>query len=83
MIDKIKKIINDIRKFESKLNDPGKCSVITPHNLIKFSELINIFPIHGKITDDDIIPMSHKLDDRKYETCFIRVKDLKSYLKEE
>ena len=82
MIEKIKKFINDIRKSESKTNYSEKCSIITPFNLLKFSKLINHFPIHGRITDDDIIPMSHKLDDGKYETCFIRMKELKTYLKE-
>ena len=82
MIEKIKKFINDIRKSESKSNASEKCSVITQRNLLRFSELINHFPIHGKITDDDIIPLSHKSDNGKYETCFIRMKDLKSYLKE-
>ena len=82
MIEKIKKFINDIKKTESKSNASGKCSVIAPLKLLKYSELINHFPIHGRITDDDIIPMSHKLDDGKYETCFIRMKELKTYLKE-
>lgn len=82
MIEKIKKFINDIRKSESKTNYSEKCPNITPSNLLKFSKLINYFPIHGRITDDDIIIMSHKLDVGKYETCFVRMKDLKSYLKE-
>lgn len=48
----------------------------------KYSELIQKFPIHGKIEDDDIIQLSHKLPNGKYETCYITISQLKQSLKE-
>ena len=43
----------------------------------KYSELIDDFPIHGKIGKEDILQLSNKLDDGLYETCYITVKQLK------
>lgn len=46
----------------------------------KYSELIKEFPIHGELTDKDIIQVSHHLGDDKYETCYVRLGDLKRYM---
>ena len=42
----------------------------------RYSELIDRFPLRGKVGDDDIIQISHKADGG-YETCYITVKQLK------
>ena len=47
----------------------------------KYSELIQKFPIHGEIGDDDIIQLSHKLENGKYETCYVTISQLKQALK--
>lgn len=43
----------------------------------RYSELIKDFPIHGEIGPDDILQLSHKLDDGNWETCFVTVKQLR------
>ena len=48
---------------------------------LRYSELINDFPIHGKIGKEDILQLSHKLDDGQYETCYVTIKQLKDALK--
>lgn len=63
-------ITTDIFPF-IELNDIGK-----------YSKLIQKFPIHGEIGDDDIIQLSHKLENGKYETCYITLSQLKQSLKE-
>ena len=47
---------------------------------LRYSELINDFPIHGKIGKEDILQLSHKLDDGQYETCYVTIKQLKDAL---
>lgn len=47
----------------------------------KYSELIQRFPIHGEIGDDDIFQLSHKLENGTYETCFVTISQLKQALK--
>jgi hypothetical protein len=42
--------------------------------------MIKNFPIHGKIGDEDIVMMSHKLENGSYETCYVTVKQLKEAL---
>ena len=51
-------------------------------DILKYSELIQRFSIHGKIGDDDIIQLSHKLENGKYETCYVTISQLKQALKE-
>ena len=48
----------------------------------KYSELIDDFPIHGKIGKEDILQLSHKLDDGQYETCYVTIKQLKDAILE-
>ena len=50
------------------------------HNILKYSELIKAFPIHGELTDKDIIQVSHHLGDDKYETCYVTLGALKRYV---
>ena len=47
------------------------------YSQLSYSKLIDKFPIHGNVSADDIIHISHKLEDGKYETCFITVNQLK------
>ena len=49
---------------------------------LRYSELIDDFPIHGKIGKEDILQLSHKLDDGQYETCYVTVKQLKDAILE-
>ena len=49
---------------------------------LRYSELIDDFPIHGKIGKEDILHLSHKLDDGLYETCYVTVKQLKDAILE-
>ena len=49
---------------------------------LRYSELINDFPIHGKIGKEDILQLSHKLDDGQYETCYVTIKQLKDVILE-
>ena len=49
---------------------------------LRYSELINDFPIHGKIGKEDILQLSHKLDDGQYETCYVTIKQLKDAILE-
>lgn len=51
-------------------------------NAGKYSELIQKFPIHGEVGYDDIIQLSHKLENGKYETCYVTISQLKQVLKE-
>lgn len=44
-----------------------------------YSEMIKRFPIHGKIGDDDIIMISHKINDG-YETCYVHMSDIIDYI---
>ena len=46
-----------------------------------YSKLIKRFPLCGKITDDDILHISHKSDSGDFETCFITIAQLKEALK--
>ena len=50
--------------------------------LLRYSELIDDFPIHGKIGKEDILQLSHKLDDGQYETCYVTIKQLKDAILE-
>lgn len=50
--------------------------------LLRYSELIDDFPIHGKIGKEDILQLSHKIDDGQYETCYVTVKQLKDAILE-
>ena len=47
---------------------------------LKYSEMMKHYPIHGNIGDEDIVMMSHKLEDGSYETCYVTVKQLKEVL---
>ena len=49
---------------------------------LRYSELIDDFPIHGKIGKEDILQLSHKLDDGQYETCYVTIKQLKDAILE-
>ena len=49
---------------------------------LRYSELIDYFPIHGKIGKEDILQLSHKLDDGQYETCYVTIKQLKDAILE-
>lgn len=49
----------------------------------KYSDLTKDFPIHGKIGKEDIIQLSHKLENGGgYETCYVTVKQLKDAILE-
>lgn len=70
------------KKFIAWLKCEGEDDQIYPfYYPSRYSENIERFPIHGKITDEDIIQLSHKLGDGKYETCYVRMKDMKEYIK--
>lgn len=56
-----------------------ECHIIKYQN--RYSENIKHFPIHGTLGDEDIIQVSHKLEDGEYETCYVYLKDLKEYIK--
>ena len=56
-------------------------SFIKLRDAAKYSKLIQKFPIHGEIGDNDIIQLSHKLENGKYETCYITILQLKQVLK--
>lgn len=51
-----------------------------PWQPFRYSEMIKHYPIHGKIGDEDIVMMSHKLENNGYETCYVTVKQLKEAL---
>ena len=44
---------------------------------LRYSENIKRFPLKEKITDDDILQLSHKLKDGGWATCYITIKQLK------
>lgn len=46
----------------------------------RYSEMIKHNPIHGNIGDEDIVKMSHKLENGEYETCYVTIKQLKDTL---
>lgn len=46
----------------------------------RYSENIKQFPLKEKITDDDILQLSHKLEDGRWTTCYITIKQLKEEL---
>lgn len=48
--------------------------------VLKYSDLIEKYPLNGEVGDDDILHISHKLENGRYETCYIRVSDLKKAL---
>ena len=48
-----------------------------PWQPFRYSEMIKYYPIHGTIGDDDILMLSHKLKDGRYETCYITIKQLR------
>jgi hypothetical protein len=72
------KIIDFICKINKKINDwlVSQCEKPIESPWL-YSELIKKFPIHGEIGNDDIIHISHKLENGKYETCFITIEQLK------
>ena len=47
---------------------------------LRYSENIKRFPLKGQIGDDDIVQISHKIDDGKYATCYITIRQLKEGL---
>ena len=53
--------------------------VDNPWQPFRYSEMIKHYPIHGNIGDEDIVMMSHKLENG-YETCYVTVKQLKEAL---
>ena len=53
--------------------------VISP---FRYSERIKYFPCHGKIGKEDILQLSHKLENGEYETCYVTVKQLKDAILE-
>lgn len=48
----------------------------------RYSENIKKMPLQGKIGDDDIFQLSHKLDDGGWTTCFVTIGQLKEALRE-
>ncbi len=54
--------------------------VDNPWQPFRYSEMIKHYPLHGNIRDEDIVMMSHKLEDGGYETCYVTVKQLKEAL---
>jgi hypothetical protein len=71
-------------KYEDENGNPITTDTfpfIEIRNTGKYSELIQRFPIDGKIGDDDILQLSHKLENGKYETCYVTISQLKQVLK--
>ena len=54
--------------------------VDSPWQPLRYSEMIKHYHIHGKIGDEDIVMISHKLENGSYETCYVTVKQLKEAL---
>lgn len=46
----------------------------------RYSERIKYFPVHGKIGKEDILQLSHKLENGEYETCYVTIKQLEDAL---
>ena len=46
-----------------------------------YSEMMKKYPIHGKVGDDDIMQLSHRLDGGGYETCYVTVGQLKECMR--
>lgn len=81
---KIIKLIWHWLRYEDENGNPitdDKFPVIELKDSAKYSMLIQKFPIHGEIGDDDIIHLSHKLENGKYETCYVTISQLKQAFK--
>lgn len=63
-----------------RCEDENGNPVGNPWRPFRYSEMIKYYPIHGKIGDEDIVMMSHKLENGSYETCYVTVKQLKEAL---
>lgn len=48
--------------------------------LFRYSENIKKLPLVGKINDDDIFQISHRLDNGEWTTCYVTIKQLKEAL---
>ena len=63
-----------------RCEDENGKPIDNPWQPFKYSEMIKNYPIHGSIGDEDIVMMSHKLENGKYETCYVTIKQLKDAL---
>ena len=62
-----------------KVENDNPC--VTLEDAWQYSKMIKKFPLKGKISDDDILHVSHKNENGEYETCFITISQLKEALK--
>lgn len=71
-----------IKKFWHWLRceDENGNPIDKPWQPFRYSEMIKHYPIHGIVSDDDILMLSHKLKDGEYETCYITIRQLKAVL---
>ena len=74
--------MNMIKKFWHWLRCEDENGNLTakPWQPFRYSEMIKYYPIHGNIGDDDILMLSHKLEDGSYENCYVTIKQLKDAL---
>lgn len=54
--------------------------VDNPWQPFRYSEMVKRYPIHGKIGDEDIVMLTHKLENGSYETCYVTINQLKEAL---
>ena len=59
-----------------------RCEDVDGKSTYRYSKQIKYFPCHGKIGKEDILQLSHKLDNGEYETCYATVKQLKDAILE-
>jgi hypothetical protein len=69
------------KKLKKWLKRENDRLCITVEDAWQYSKLIEKFPLNGKISDDDILHVSHKNENGEYETCFITIAQLKEVLK--
>jgi hypothetical protein len=77
MWKKIKEWFNNIEQYMDQYEEKQ----VLLKDAWVYSKLIKRFPLCGKITDDDILHISHKSDSGDFETCFITIAQLKEALK--
>ena len=63
-----------------RCEDENGNPVDNPWQPFRYSEMIKRNPLHGDIGDEDIVMMSHKLENGEYETCYVTLRQLKDAL---